>query len=143
MKIAVVNGPNLNILEKRDARIYGGRGFGEFVPELQERVSALGVEIEYFQSNVEGELIDVLQRVGFDGEYRGIVLNPGAYSHYSHAIADCLEAIAKPVVEVHISNIFGREGFRHESVTGAKADAVIVGCGLEGYRLAIEWIYGF
>ena len=135
MKFAIINGPNLNLLGKREPEIYGHRTFGEFFSDLQERFPAH--ELHYFQSNVEGELVNELQRVGFDHD--GIVLNPGAYTHTSIAIADAVGAIPAPVIEVHISNVQARESFRRQSYLGPFAIGTIAGLGLEGYRLALEW----
>ena len=135
MKIAIINGPNLNLLGKREPEIYGNLTFENFLETLQKKYST--IEISYFQSNVEGELINELQRVGFD--YDGIVLNPGGYTHTSVAIGDAIAAIKTPVVEVHISNVHTREEFRKISLVSAKAAGSIFGLGLKGYDLAIEW----
>lgn len=134
MRILIINGPNLNLLGQRRPEIYGGESFFDTLEILRSRFGA--VEIDYFQSNSEGEIIDRIQEVQVDG----IVINPGAYAHYSHAIADAIEACPRPVVEVHISNIFAREEFRAKTVTGRCANAVIAGCGRNGYALAIEQI---
>lgn len=136
MKIAIINGPNLNLLGKREIGIYGEETFDSFLKGLKERYA--NVEISYFQSNVEGELINELQNVGFD--CNGIIINPGGYTHTSVAIGDAVAAIKAPVIEVHISNIFGREEFRKLSYVSAKARAVISGLGLQGYELALEWL---
>jgi len=136
MKIAIINGPNLNLLGKREIDIYGEETFDSFLKSLNGRYA--DVEISYFQSNVEGELINEIQRVGFDHD--GIVLNPGGYTHTSVAIGDAIAAIKAPVIEVHISNIFGREEFRKLSHVSGKAKGVISGLGLKGYELAIEWL---
>lgn len=134
----IINGPNLNLLGKREPDIYGDVSFDDCLKSL--RRSFPGEAIEYFQSNSEGDIIDTLQHYGFNPECRGIVINPGAYSHYSIAIADAMAAISTPVVEVHISNIHAREPYRHTSVTAGKARGVIAGLGLEGYRLAIGFL---
>lgn len=134
MKIAIINGPNLNLLGQRETDIYGNRTFEEFLKTLQQNYPAF--EITYFQSNVEGELINELQRVGFD--YDGIILNPGGYTHTSVAIGDAIAAIKTPVVEVHISNIQAREDFRKLSHVSAKAKGTIAGLGLKGYELALQ-----
>ncbi len=136
MKIAIINGPNLNLLGKREPGIYGSMSFEEFLPVLRHKYDSL--EISYYQSNVEGELINELQRVGF--EFDGIVFNPGGYTHTSVAIGDALAAIKAPVVEVHISNVHAREDFRKLSHVSAKAAGSIIGLGLRGYELAIDWL---
>lgn len=133
MKIFVINGPNLNLLGVREPEIYGMRSFPEFLDSIRD--AFLGVEIDYYQSNVEGELINKLQEVGFS--YDGIVLNAGGYSHTSVAIRDAVAAIATPVVEVHISNIYAREPFRHVSLLSGVCRGVVCGLGLDGYRYAI------
>jgi len=134
MKIAIINGPNLNLLGKRETDIYGNIPFEEYLKSLQQKYS--GTTITYFQSNVEGELINELQRVGFD--YDGIIFNPGGYTHTSVAIGDAIAAIKTPVVEVHISNIQAREDFRKLSHVSAKAKGTIAGLGLKGYELALQ-----
>lgn len=135
--LLILNGPNLNLTGKREPDIYGSRSFEDFLQLL--RSDFPNEEIEYIQSNSEGTLIDVIQEYGFMPDCRGIILNPGAYSHYSLAIADAIAAVETPVVEVHISNIHAREEYRRRSVTAEKAKGVIAGLGLEGYRLAIRW----
>lgn len=135
MKIAIINGPNLNLLGKREVDIYGGESFESYLKTLHEKFT--GIEISYFQSNVEGELINEIQRIGFS--YDGIIFNPGGYTHTSVAIGDAIAAITTPVVEVHISNIFGREDFRKISHVSGKAKGVISGLGLKGYELAVSW----
>ena len=135
MKIAIINGPNLNLLGKREPGVYGSMSFEEFLSALRHKYA--NMEISYYQSNVEGELINELQRVGFD--YDGIVLNPGGYTHTSVAIGDAIAAIKTPVVEVHISNVHAREDFRKLSHVSAKAAGSIIGLGLRGYELAIDW----
>lgn len=136
MKIAIINGPNLNLLGKREPGIYGSTGFEEFFETLRKKYPDL--ELHYFQSNIEGELVTELQRVGF--EYDGIVLNPAAYTHTSVAIGDAVAAIKAPVVEVHISNVHAREEFRKLSHVSAKAAGSIIGLGLKGYELAVEYL---
>ncbi len=133
--IVIINGPNLNLLGRREPGIYGERGFEDYLSELRRLTDS--VEIGYFQSNSEGELIDTIQRFGFDASVNGIVFNPGAYSHYSIALRDAVSAIPVPVVEVHISNIAAREEFRHHSVMSAVCRGTIAGLGLDGYRLAV------
>ena len=135
MKIAIINGPNLNLLGKRETDIYGNESFDSYLQQLKNKFPA--VELIYFQSNVEGELINEIQRVGFDHD--GIIFNPGGYTHTSVAIGDAVAAIKTPVVEVHISNIFGREEFRKLSHVSGKAVGVISGLGLKGYELAIKY----
>jgi len=135
MKIAIINGPNLNLLGKRETEIYGAMPFEKFLDELTEKFPA--VEFSYYQSNIEGELISALQLVGF--EYDGIILNPAGYTHTSVAIGDAVAAIRTPVIEVHISNVHAREDFRKFSHVSAKAVGSIFGLGLRGYELAVEW----
>ena len=134
MKIQIVNGPNLNLLGVREPGIYGSESFESYLSKLREQYP--DVEIEYYQSNVEGELINKIQEVGFS--FDGIVLNAGAYTHTSIALYDCIRAIKCPVVEVHISNVHQREDFRHHSFISAACKGVICGFGLNSYRLAIE-----
>ena len=133
MKIAIINGPNLNLLGVREPAIYGSEGFESYLKTLREKYS--DVEIFYFQSNHEGAIIDELHRIGF--EYDGIVLNAGAYTHTSVAIADAISAISTPVIEGHISNVHKREEFRHHSMISRVCKGVIAGFGLDSYRLAI------
>ena len=134
MKIQIINGPNLNLLGLREPGIYGNSSFEDYLIKLREIYSI--VEIDYFQSNVEGELINKLHEVGFS--YDGIVINAGGYTHTSVAIADAIAAIKTPVVEVHISNIYAREEYRHVSLTGKNCKGVLTGFGMDGYRLAVE-----
>lgn len=131
MKILIVNGPNLNLLGTREPEIYGTVSMEDYLGQLKSGFPSY--EIQYYQSNIEGELINRLQIDDFDA----LVINPGAFTHYSYAIADCLKNIRKQKVEVHISNIYRREEFRQKSVTAACTDAVLSGFGLDGYRLAI------
>ena len=135
MKIAIINGPNLNLLGKREPGIYGNESFESYLYQLKDTYK--NIAITYFQSNVEGELINEIQRVGFDHD--GIILNPGGYTHTSIAIGDAVAAITTPVIEVHISNIFGREDFRKISFVSGKAVGVIGGLGLEVYELALSY----
>lgn len=135
MEIIIINGPNLNLLGSREPEIYGSESFEEFFARLQLEYDS--VLLHYFQSNHEGELINKLQEVGFS--FDGIILNAGAYSHTSIAIADAIAAIKTPVVEVHISNIFEREPFRHHSYLSAVCEGGIFGLGLDGYILAMEY----
>ncbi|MDT0557448.1 type II 3-dehydroquinate dehydratase [Ichthyenterobacterium sp. W332] len=132
--LIIINGPNLNLLGKREPNIYGSLSFTEFLQEIKQKYSE--IKIEYFQSNIEGELIDKLQSVGFS--YDGIILNAAAYTHTSVGIGDAVKAIKTPVVEVHISNTFSREEFRHHSYISPNAKGVILGFGLQSYELAIE-----
>ena len=134
MKIAIINGPNLNLLGKRETNIYGHQNFEDFLKVLKEQFPE--IEFKYFQSNVEGEIIDELQACGYD--YDGIILNAAAYTHTSVGIGDAVKAIETPVVEVHISNIWSREPYRHESFISPHACGVIAGFGLDSYRLAVE-----
>ena len=136
MKIAIINGPNLNLLGKRETGIYGNMSFEQFLDSLKKKYDT--IEISYFQSNVEGELINELQRVGFD--YDGIIFNPGGYTHTSVAIGDAIAAIKTPVVEVHISNVHAREDFRKLSHVSGKSIGSIIGLGLKGYELAIDYL---
>lgn len=133
MKIIIINGPNLNLLGTREPDVYGNESFDVYFENLKNAFPA--VELHYFQSNIEGELIDKIQESGFD--FNGIVLNAAAYTHTSIGIADAVKAITTPVVEVHISNVYARESYRHHSFISAHAHGIIVGCGLEGYNLAI------
>jgi 3-dehydroquinate dehydratase-2 len=134
MKLIIINGPNLNLLGKREPEIYGSQTFEDFFKELQLKFKKL--ELSYFQSNIEGEIIDKLHEVGFD--YDGIILNAAAYTHTSVGIGDAVKGINTPVVEVHISNIHAREEFRSHSYIAPNAQGVLVGFGLKGYELAIQ-----
>lgn len=136
--ILIINGPNLNLVGKREPEIYGQESFESCLDRL--RAIFPHEDIEYFQSNAEGAIIDTLQEYGFSPECKGIVINPGAYSHYSIAIADALGSIPTPTVEVHISNIHAREDYRRRSVTACKTRGIIAGLGLDGYRLAIDFL---
>ena len=135
MKIQIINGPNLNLLGKREPEVYGSKTFEAFYDALKKRFPK--VELSYYQSNVEGEIINKLQEVGFSAH--GIILNAGAYTHTSIAIADAIASITTPVVEVHISNVFARESFRHHSYIAPNCVGSIVGLGLQGYALAVEY----
>ena len=135
MKILIINGPNLNLLGKREPEIYGNRSFEQFLDELRGQFPH--VELDYFQSNHEGALLDRIHEAGFTVD--GIVLNAGAFTHTSIALADAVGAITTPVIEVHISNVHKRESFRHHSYLSAKCVGCIVGLGLDGYRLAVEY----
>jgi len=135
MKIAIINGPNLNLLGKREPDVYGNQTFEDYLKDLKAKYPK--VEIHYFQSNLEGDLINVLHELGF--AFNGIIINAGGYTHTSVAIADAIAAINTPVIEVHISNIFAREDFRHVSYLGAKCIGSISGLGLKGYELALEY----
>lgn len=137
-KIVVVHGPNLNLLGKREPHIYGTRSLDDLNKTVRDKASKLGVEVSVLQSNHEGEIIDFLQKEAPGAA--GIVINPGAFSHYSLAIFDCLQALAVPVVEVHLSNIHAREEFRSKSVTARAARGVITGLGFAGYELALEYL---
>lgn len=131
MKILILNGPNLNLLGTREPEIYGTVSMADFLENLKKKFPE--DEILFFQSNVEGEIINRLQ----EDDYEALIINPAAYTHYSYAIADCLRNIQKPKIEVHISNIYAREEFRQKSVTAAHCNGVISGFGLDGYRLAV------
>ena len=134
MKIAIINGPNLNMLGKRETDVYGNKSFESFLEELKKKFPK--VNFSYFQSNVEGELVNELQRVGFDHD--GIILNPGGYTHTSVAIGDAIAGIKTPVIEVHISNVHARESIYHNSLISRVATAIMIGFGARGYELAIE-----
>ncbi len=134
MKLIIINGPNLNLLGKREPEIYGSISFVAYFNNLKEENS--DIELVYFQSNIEGEIIDKLHEVGFD--FDGIILNAAAYTHTSIGIGDAVKAIKTPVIEVHISNVYARENFRHHSYISANAAGIIIGCGLKGYELAIQ-----
>jgi 3-dehydroquinate dehydratase-2 len=134
MKIAILNGPNLNLLGTREPDVYGNKGFDDYFSNLHSLYP--NIKLTYFQSNVEGELISEIQRIGFD--FDGIVLNAAAYTHTSVGIGDAIKAISAPVVEVHISNTFAREDFRHTSFITPNAKGLILGFGLDVYRLAVE-----
>lgn len=136
MRVIIINGPNLNLLGQREPSVYGADSFEAYFATLQRAYPQL--ELSYFQSNHEGALLDKLHEVGFS--YDGIILNAGAYTHTSVALHDAIRAITTPVVEVHISNTFAREAFRHHSYIAAVAKGVIVGFGMESYRLALESI---
>jgi len=133
MKIIIINGPNINLLGKRETDIYGDQSFEEFLIVLQNKYPE--IEISHFQSNIEGELIDKLQEVGYD--YDGVILNAAAYTHTSVGIGDAVKAISTPVIEVHISNTFSREEFRHKSYISPNAKGIILGFGLQSYELAL------
>ena len=136
MKIQIINGPNLNLLGQREPGIYGSESFDNYLPKLRERFP--DVEIDYYQSNIEGELINKMQETGFFGGYDGIVLNAGAYTHTSVALQDCIRSLRCPVIEVHISNVHKREEFRHKSLISCACLGVICGFGLNSYRLDVE-----
>ena len=136
IKIAIINGPNLNLLGKREPGIYGSQSFEDFFEELKAAYPT--VSFSYYQSNIEGDLINELQRAGFD--YEGIILNPGGYTQTSVAIGDAIASIKTPVVEVHISNVHAREDFRKISHVSGKAAGSIIGLGIKGYRLAVEYL---
>ena len=133
-QLIIINGPNLNLLGKREPEIYGSQTFEDYLNILKSKYNS--IKIEYYQSNVEGELIDKIQEVGFD--YDGIILNAAAYTHTSIGIGDAIKAIKTPVVEVHISNTFSREDYRHQSYVSPNAKGVVLGFGLQSYDLAIE-----
>ena len=134
MKLFIINGPNLNLLGVREQSIYGDTSFAEYFKKLQEDFPQH--TLSHYQSNIEGELIDKLHQIGFS--YHGIVLNAGGYTHTSVALCDAIAAIKTPVIEVHISNVYAREEFRHVSLLAKNCRGVIAGFGLDSYRLAIE-----
>lgn len=133
MKIIIINGPNLNLLGKREPSIYGNETFEDYLGNLKTKYP--NVDLDYFQSNIEGELISKLQEVGFI--YDGIILNAAAYTHTSVGIGDAVKSISTPVIEVHISNTFAREDFRHQSFIAANAKGIIVGFGMQSYELGL------
>ena len=134
MKIVIINGPNLNLLGAREPNIYGNQTFDQYFESLKSDFPQL--EFDYFQSNVEGELINIIQREGFSCD--GILLNAAAYTHTSVGIGDAIKAVNTPVIEIHISNTFSRENFRHKSYISPVAKGIIVGFGLDSYRLGVE-----
>lgn len=134
MKIIIINGPNLNLLGKREPEVYGNITFENYFEELQKKYPAF--ELSYFQSNIEGELIDKIQEVGFTHD--GIILNAAAYTHTSVGLGDAVKAITTPVIEVHISNTFARESFRHQSFISPNAQGIVIGFGLKSYELALQ-----
>lgn len=136
MTIHIINGPNLNLLGKREEAIYGNTSFDDYLLELKKKFPEL--KFIYYQSNVEGELINHIQKIGFDGN--GIVLNAGGYSHTSIALSDCVAAVSNKVIEVHISNIYAREKFRQHSLLSKNCIAVIAGLGLTGYEVAVNYL---
>ncbi|OYQ36323.1 type II 3-dehydroquinate dehydratase [Flavobacterium cyanobacteriorum] len=135
MKLLIINGPNLNLLGKREPEVYGSLSFEKYLETLREQYPE--TVLDYYQSNIEGEIITTIQQA--DGVYKGIILNAGAYTHTSIGIADAIKAIQAPVVEVHISNTFSRETFRHQSFISPVASGIIIGFGLEGYGLAVRY----
>jgi 3-dehydroquinate dehydratase-2 len=135
MKIQIINGPNLNLLGKRETSIYGDKSFEDFLKVLKKRFPQ--IDFHYYQSNVEGELVNKLHETGFD--FEGIILNAGAYTHTSIALHDAIAGIKAPVVEVHISNVYGREEFRHKSLITSKCVGLLTGFGMEGYAMAISY----
>ena len=139
MKILVINGPNLNYLGIREPGVYGKNDYDYLLDLLDEKAKAEGIRIETFQSNIEGELVDKIQEA-YSDKVDGVIINPGAFTHYSYAIRDALEIITVPKIEVHISNIYRREEFRHKSVTAPVCSGQIAGLGLEGYLLAVDGI---
>jgi 3-dehydroquinate dehydratase-2 len=136
MKIQIINGPNLNLLGKRETSIYGNQSFEDFFKTLKPRFP--NTDLHYFQSNIEGELVNKLHEVGFS--FDGIILNAGAYTHTSVAIHDAIAGIKTPVIEVHISNVYGREEFRHKSLITSKCIGLLTGFGMEGYAMALEYL---
>ena len=139
MKILVINGPNINFLGIRDPKVYGGITYDELVLMIKDKADTYGINVDFYQSNIEGEIINRIQEAYFDGS-NGIIINPGAYTHYSYAIKDALASVDMPKIEVHISNIHKREEFRHTSVTASECNGQIVGFGLNGYLYALDAI---
>lgn len=137
MKILVINGPNLNFLGIREKGVYGNRDYSALLEMIENKAAELGIEAEVFQSNSEGEIIDTIQKA-YREKFDGIIINPAAFTHYSYAIRDALASLTIPKIEVHISNVYKREEFRHTSVTAPVCDGQITGLGLEGYLLAME-----
>jgi len=140
MKIWIINGPNINFLGIRDRKQYGSEDYGTLEKRLKDKAEKDQVMLEIFQSNSEGEIIDIIQKAYLE-KADGIVINPGAYTHYSFAVRDALESICVPIVEVHISNVMKREEFRHVSVTAPVCTGQITGLGLKGYELAMDYLY--
>ena len=138
MRIQIINGPNINLLGKREPSIYGSVTFEDYLTGLRETYK--DIEINYFQSNIEGEMIDCIQQTGFEAD--GIILNAGAYTHTSIAMQDAIRSVTAPVIEVHISNVHSREAFRHVSMIACACKGVICGFGLDSYRLALEALKG-
>ncbi|MGY8948865.1 MAG: type II 3-dehydroquinate dehydratase [Flavobacteriales bacterium] len=134
MKLQIINGPNLNLLGTREESIYGDQNFDKYFNNLKSKYS--NIDLKYFQSNIEGEIIDKIQEVGFD--FDGIIINAAAYTHTSVGIGDAIRSISSPTVEVHISNTYSREEFRHKSFLSAHVRGVVLGFGLKSYNLAIE-----
>ncbi|MCD0466629.1 type II 3-dehydroquinate dehydratase [Flavobacterium sp. ENC] len=134
MKICIINGPNLNLLGKREPEVYGSQTFEDYFETLQQKYQ--NIELSYYQSNIEGELIGKIQECGFT--FDGIILNAGAYTHTSIGLGDAIKAVTTPVIEVHISNTYARESFRHQSYLSGNAKGVILGFGLKSYDLAIQ-----
>lgn len=135
MKIQIINGPNLNLLGKREPEVYGSQTFDDYLNTLKKRFP--GIDLHYYQSNVEGEIINKIHETGFS--FKGIILNAGAYTHTSIAIHDAIASIKTPIVEVHISNVYARESFRHVSLITSKCVGLITGFGMEGYAMAIQY----
>lgn len=137
MKVLVINGPNLNLLGQREPSVYGNTGLGRLVDMLKDHGSEMGILVDHLQSNSEGDIIDALHNAM--GRYDGVILNAGAYTHYSYAIRDAVAAVKLPVIEVHISNIYAREEFRRHSVIAPVCIGQISGLGIEGYLLALDY----
>ncbi len=135
MKIIIINGPNLNLLGKREPEVYGTQTFEEYFNQLKSKYTS--IELEYFQSNIEGEIISKIQEIGF--LYDGLILNAAAYTHTSIGIGDAIKAVKTPTIEVHISNTFSRETFRHQSYISPNAKGIIIGFGLKSYELALDF----
>ncbi len=140
-QIWIINGANLNLLGKREPSIYGNESFESYFEKLKNNYLDENIELNYFQSNHEGEIIDKLHQIGFSDKILGVILNAGAFTHTSVAIGDAISSISTPVIEVHISNTFAREEFRHKSYLSATCIGIIVGFGMESYRLALDYFY--
>lgn len=141
MKLLLLNGPNLNFLGIREKGVYGTEDYGYLVRMMKEKAEREGHELDIFQSNFEGGLIDKIQEAYYNGT-EGIIINPGAFTHYSYALRDALSSVDIPKVEVHISNVHKREEFRHTSVTAPVCDGQVLGLGLKGYALAMDYLTG-
>lgn len=141
MKLLLLNGPNLNFLGIREKGVYGTEDYGYLVRMMKEKAEREGHELDIYQNNYEGGLIDKIQEAYYNGT-EGIIINPGAFTHYSYALRDALSSVEIPKVEVHISNVHKREEFRHTSVTAPVCDGQVVGLGLKGYALAMDYLTG-
>ena len=141
MNVLIINGPNINMLGKRDKNVYGEISYDELIEKIETESKNLGVNVDFFQNNSEGSIVDKIQEIIFEKNYDGLLINPGAYSHYSISIRDALEMLEIPIIEVHISNISKREKFRQKSIISEVCTGHIVGLGLEGYILGLKGLY--